>query len=1318
VSVLNESNRRFRTEVCLFPTSARPLTRIMNTEDALIERRHSSPSVSLSPLPVSATDESIVKENIVLSKNAKIKPCSHLWFQNGKDRSYLISRNSHHHLHHRPVTANLDQSRGREPKINCSDGDAGGNMSLNNMTPYMHNFEPKRVMIRVEGNIQTERSLGNERHLNKDVGAVGTISTRRQREETKNEYLNEEFFMQELFYELEWGISVFKRGWSWLQEGWRTRRVIIARSKVVSTPGERTIMAITNNSMIPPPTATSATSQSCLEEEEGLKKGNKNPNLINCSSDEESSSSSYISAYETLEDSCIRSSLISGRRAHQGKPSPEEKGTTRLKLGAELLSARILQRILPAKFYRGLGRGLLLALTRLLPDAGTGTAVVEDWPSFALELEESPLPLPSPFLLLVTLIIISSITFALLFLLLLLTITSPFGSTSSTAGTTTTTTVSSGTVGNANASTTATTTSNVGVFTPLAQAMSISLGRLLADQERTFSFGLSVSCTVICSVSALTLFLFVLHKSTFLVTPSSASSSSSFCCTKRYQHHHHQEQQQALRRSAQRQGNSYYPHERQEEKDQEHPIESEEGKSRLGRKDGKSRGKNETAISSTNDLSERKEICSISVNHNHHRHLHPPIIHPYYLDKFSQPDRILFPIFWTALLSDYLFQGSGLAHAVSVAVAIKVINYYRHYSFYYSEKRKPDSCLLKLETCSQSALECEEDQNQRRVKSSSADTYCSTQYDYCYDEDDGKEQEHNDEPILRLNSGRIANSVNETNSRQLQNQLLSSSWRLSLGFFAYFVFIRRLGSIVWPNCPIFTHFLGLFGLFLGQLFVEKLCLILPRHLQPPHSVVQENPSSSSQAEQICGNCSRFLQDTSISPNKSHPRQLSRLNLSSEVSLGSADITGGDESPFDLVSIPKTLNDRETSQRLHFQPPRSLSNTVQDALDGQESSLRFGLTDGDDKTLHYGLRFRSSFNSSLGLECPKGSEGIRSSSSCCDAQVVALFPSKSGPQLSPRVPQKRKSSLGNLHRGDDSHLCHCSSFDRPEKSSLTSTCCISAKSFSSSTPAIITSSGIPTTSSRQKSINFSEPTSTSNTQKNCKRKENSNFSTCSFTSCTDPNKEAHHLSSYRDQPRASSPQTKFMSVCLEKCDADNDVTRDDHANTTTIHCTKESESEDVDLSSTVDPRKSLPSLFLSSPKNVPRQRSHSLFPKLPNTEDNSKASEVLDGAVINRVSGSFSRSSLLSGSGGGGGGCCQDTTKGYTCSSPSPPQKRLSRSESQCYVSGFLAFGNRDKMRRTSLPAALPAQRPSIHHVSPSISLFSLHLQLLSLFHTA
>lgn len=55
----------------------------------------------------------------------------------------------------------------------------------------------------------------------------------------------------------------------------------------------------------------------------------------------------------------------------------------------------------------------------------------------------------------------------------------------------------------------------------------------------------------------------------------------------------------------------------------------------------------------------------------------------YFLNKFCQPDKVLFPIFWTALVVDFNFPNcSPFLHALVVVVAIKLINLYHHYRYF------------------------------------------------------------------------------------------------------------------------------------------------------------------------------------------------------------------------------------------------------------------------------------------------------------------------------------------------------------------------------------------------------------------------------------------------------------------------------------------------------------------------------------------------------------------------------------------------------------------------------------------------------------
>lgn len=55
----------------------------------------------------------------------------------------------------------------------------------------------------------------------------------------------------------------------------------------------------------------------------------------------------------------------------------------------------------------------------------------------------------------------------------------------------------------------------------------------------------------------------------------------------------------------------------------------------------------------------------------------------YFLHKFCQPDKVLFPIFWTALLVDFNFPNCcPLLHALVLGVAIKFINLYHHYGYF------------------------------------------------------------------------------------------------------------------------------------------------------------------------------------------------------------------------------------------------------------------------------------------------------------------------------------------------------------------------------------------------------------------------------------------------------------------------------------------------------------------------------------------------------------------------------------------------------------------------------------------------------------
>lgn len=55
----------------------------------------------------------------------------------------------------------------------------------------------------------------------------------------------------------------------------------------------------------------------------------------------------------------------------------------------------------------------------------------------------------------------------------------------------------------------------------------------------------------------------------------------------------------------------------------------------------------------------------------------------YFLDKFSQPEKVLFPIFWTALLVDFNFPNwSALLHGAVVGLSIKLLNCYHHYTYF------------------------------------------------------------------------------------------------------------------------------------------------------------------------------------------------------------------------------------------------------------------------------------------------------------------------------------------------------------------------------------------------------------------------------------------------------------------------------------------------------------------------------------------------------------------------------------------------------------------------------------------------------------
>ncbi|CAL8071686.1 unnamed protein product [Orchesella dallaii] len=310
----------------------------------------------------------------------------------------------------------------------------------------------------------------------------------------------------------------------------------------------------------------------------------------------------------------------------------------------------------------------------------------------------------------------------------------------------------------------------------------------------------------------------------------------------------------------------------------------------------------------------------------------------YFLDKFSQPDKVLFPIFWTAFLVDFNFPNCTLLHAIFLALAIKLINLYHHYCYFSRFWGGDIDVRTNASIRSGASTTAGKDSSIRPATTSHQPHHCNQHHQgksplpYSSHEADSskkkslggekksksvQEEKKEREEKIRENVGRKKNDhkvfwagchqqkkeekeregrknasderkrkptqsnlVDDSNSDNhdvsktraaeadksdvsthicpcpystgplyfstpfkqqygeiaqeklhfsvlllfppRKNNLLGSSSKLTIWLLVYFIVIRRLGSLIWFGWPVFTHILGILGLFLGQLCVERL----------------------------------------------------------------------------------------------------------------------------------------------------------------------------------------------------------------------------------------------------------------------------------------------------------------------------------------------------------------------------------------------------------------------------------------------------------------------------------------------------------------